>query len=83
MEQRPSGTPFRRALNMMGLLAALTSVGAGAAAALQAVGPYVSRGKGRGKYSGKGHGNKAGIYMPHQGSAEKSRRVRQMALGII
>lgn len=43
----------------------------------EALGPYVSRGKGRGS-ANRVYGNKAGKYTPHQGARECARRVRQM-----
>lgn len=46
-------------------------------AALEALGPYVSRGKGRGSVN-RVYGNKPGKYTPHQGARECARRVRQM-----
>ena len=46
-------------------------------AALEALGPYVSRGKGQGSVN-RVYGNKAGKYTPHQGKRECTRRVRQM-----
>lgn len=47
-------------------------------AALGEIGPYKSRGKGRGTPS-KRYGNKAGAYRPHQGKREMERRREQRA----
>lgn len=51
--------------------------------ALAQIGPYVSRGKGRGKaFDKQRHGNRTGgKYWPHQGKQECARRVRQMGRG--
>jgi len=47
--------------------------------ALAQIGPYRSRGKGRGKtFGNQNSGNRAGKYMPHQGKRECARRLRQM-----
>lgn len=68
--------PFARA---MAMLQAVLAAG-GDMGKLAALGPYVSRGKGRGSPSRR-YGNKPGKYMPHQGKRECARRVRQMQAG--
>lgn len=64
--------PFARAIAMFALIQAAM----GNAEALAKIGPYRSRGKGRGAPSRR-YGNKPGKYMPHQGKQECARRLRQ------
>jgi hypothetical protein len=61
--------PFARAIAMF----ALISAAMGDSLKLAAIGPYKSRGHGRGK-PGRSYGNKSGRYMPHQGKQETYRR---------
>lgn len=67
---------FKRAYAMFVAIAAAqaTLVLADRMVALDAVGVYKSRGKGRGTASRR-YGNKAGKYTPHQGHQERVRRV--------
>ena len=71
--------PFSRANAMMALIAAAM----GNQAALSAIGPYVSRGHGRGQFRIKSWFSlsarkRSSKYKPHQGKRECARRVRQM-----
>lgn len=50
--------------------------------ALGQIGPYISRGKGRGSPSRR-YGNPPGKYWPHQGERETARRRRQIEAGIL
>lgn len=50
--------------------------------ALGQIGPYISRGKGRGAPSRR-FGNPPGKYVPHQGERETARRRRQIEAGIL
>lgn len=61
--------PFARARAMLALIAAAM----GNSVKLAAIGPYKSRGHGRGTPSRR-YGSKAGKYMPHQGANECLRR---------
>jgi hypothetical protein len=64
---------------MMAMITAAMA-GANSQAALAAIGPYKSRGHGRGKaFDKQRHGNKSGKYAPHQGKCECARRLAQMA----
>jgi hypothetical protein len=53
---------------------ALIQAAIGDSAKLAAIGPYKSRGHGRGSPSRR-YGNKPGKYMPHQGAQEIERRL--------
>lgn len=66
---------FKRAYAMFLAIAAAQAIPllADRMLALDAVGAYKSRGKGRGTAS-KRYGNQAGKYTPHQGYAECERR---------
>lgn len=70
--------PFARARAMMSLIVAAM----GDMAKLAAIGPYESRGKGKGRGPRMCRTNflsSAGSkYMPHQGKRECARRIRQM-----
>lgn len=61
--------PFRRVMAfMVALSAAMAKPGMTQQLAIAEVGPYVSRGKGQGKHSGKKPGNhSSNKYFPHQG----------------
>lgn len=65
--------PFSRAIAMM----ALVQAAMGNFDALAKIGPYKSRGHGRGSPLRR-YGNKPGKYMPHQGKRECARRLRQL-----
>lgn len=73
--------PFRRANLMMAAISALLSQGMSLQMAADKVGPYQSRGKGKGKYSGKKPGNHSGRTYAANGKKECARRLRQMELG--
>ena len=66
--------PFGRALDMMALISAAMQMPATEKqAAMQAIGPYVSRGKGRGKGKSAPHG----AQMANIRAARKARNVRR------
>ena len=79
------GTPFRSALLMMAAISALaTSMqGVPLQLAINALGPYAGRGKGRGIYSGKKQPNKSGRAYESNGVRERARRVRQIEKGML
>ena len=83
--QIKTGTPFRRALLMHGILMQLTQQFEGLALqqAIAALGAYEGRGKGRGKYSGKKPGNRTGRTYVSNGVRECARRVRQIEKGML
>ena len=83
-QQVKAGTPFRRALIFHGLMAALATKfnGLVLTQAIQALGPYEGRGKGRGK-PGKNYFTSNSKYAPHQGVAERAHRVRQIERGML
>lgn len=70
-------TPFKRAIAMMAAISAAMAC-ADSQAALAQIGPYVSRGKGKGRgprmcrTNFHGGGSK---YVPHQGKRECARRL--------
>jgi hypothetical protein len=65
---------FARALVMFAAVAAAMKLeGTARLDALNEIGPYKSRGKGRGTPSRR-YGNRSGIYKPHQGARECERR---------
>jgi len=64
--------PFARAIAMFSLIAAA----AGDSLKLAGIGPYRSRGHGRGSWSANNHKSHS-KYMPHQGNQECARRLRQ------
>lgn len=64
--------PFARAIAMF----ALVSAAMGDSLKLAAIGPYKSRGHGRGSWSANNHKSRS-KYMPHQGKQECARRLRQ------
>lgn len=69
---------FKRAVAMMAAISAMLQQGFGMAAIGASIGPYVSRGKGRGSQSRnflRGSGSK---YEPHQGEQEIARRLARM-----
>lgn len=65
---------FARAIAMFAAVAAAMKLdGMDRVNALAGIGPYKSRGKGRGTPSRR-YGNPGGRYMPHQGAREMERR---------
>ena len=76
--QAKAGEPYRRARIVSQLVALANSFPSVAdrTAALAAIPPYRSRGKGRGS-ADRNYGNKPCKYTPHQGARECARRVRQ------
>lgn len=77
LREQSKRAPFRRAAIHFQLLMLAGRLPFGEReAALEALGPYVSRGKGRGSVN-RVYGNKPGKYTPHQGTRECARRVRQ------
>lgn len=71
---------FSRVMAFMAALsAAMATPGMTQQLALAEVGPYVSRGKGQGKRSGKKPGNHTGRIYAANGKKECARRQRQMA----
>jgi hypothetical protein len=83
--------PFKRAHMMMAAInaaavAAFAIGGGGMGAyqdALERIGPYRSRGKGKGKHFIKTNtGTSRSKYAPHQGKQECARRMRKMAMGV-
>ena len=80
-----SGTPFRRAMLMMGVLSQLATRFSGLALqqAVLGLGAYESRGKGRGRYSGRKPGNYSGKTYQPNGARECARRVRQIEKGML
>ena len=79
------GTPFRSAMLMTAALSALaTSMrGMPLQLAINALGPYAGRGKGRGIYSGRKQPNKPGRAYESSGVRECARRVRQIEKGML
>jgi len=70
-------TPFARANMMMAAIAAAMSLGGEAQrAAMTGIGPYVSRGKGRGKLAKWLGGSTRSKYAPHIGKKEQERAKR-------
>ena len=69
MREREVRNAFRRAKEMM----AKVREAKGDVSLLAEIGPYKSRGKGRGAPARR-HGNPAGRYSPHQGAQECVRR---------
>lgn len=71
---------FSRVMAFMAALsAAMARPGMTQQLAIAEVGPYVSRGKGQGKHSGKKPGNSTGRTYAPNGKKECARRLRQMA----
>lgn len=71
---------FSRVMAFMAALsAAMARPGMTQQLAIAEVGPYVSRGKGQGKHSGKKPGNRTGRTYAPNGKKECARRQRQMA----
>lgn len=71
------GSPFARANMMMAAIAAAMSLAGGAQReAMAAIGPYKSRGKGRGKGAKWLGGSARSKYMPHIGAKEQERAKR-------
>lgn len=69
---------FARAIAMFRLVAAASKLkGTERLDAMAEIGPYKSRGKGRGTPSRR-YGNPDGRYMPHQGERECERRRSRM-----
>lgn len=68
----------KRATVMMAAISAMLSQGMGMAAIGASVGPYVSRGKGRGSQPRNFFRGNASKYMPHQGKQEIARRLARM-----
>ena len=62
--------PFARAAAMFALIAAAM----GDQLKLAAIGPYVSRGHGRGSWAANNHRARS-KYAPHQGAQERERRI--------
>lgn len=84
-QQVRPGAPFRNAILMHTVIAGLMQKFSGTSLMqmLQALGPYESRGKGRGTYPGKKPGNRTGkLYAPN-GARECERRRRQIAKGML
>lgn len=78
---------FARARAMMAAISALLAQGLKGFELQQqinALGPYRSRGKGRGKaFDRQRHGNSTGKTYPMNGAREVARRQRQIAAGIL
>lgn len=72
---------FSRVRAFIAAVSALIAKGESMQTALAAIGPYTSRGKGLGKYSGKKRGNRSGRVYAANGQRECARRVRQLASG--
>ncbi|MFL9943686.1 hypothetical protein [Paraburkholderia graminis] len=71
------GNPFARATMMMAAIAAAMSLsGSAQREAMAGIGPYVSRGKGRGKSAKWLGGSARSKYMPHIGAKEQERAKR-------
>jgi hypothetical protein len=71
------GNPFARANMMMAAIAAAMSLGGSAQReAMAGIGPYVSRGKGRGKGAKWLGGSTRSKYAPHIGAKEQERAKR-------
>jgi hypothetical protein len=71
------GNPFARANMMMAAIAAAMSLGGSAQReAMAGIGPYVSRGKGRGKGAKWLGGSARSKYNPHIGAKERERAKR-------
>jgi hypothetical protein len=71
------GSPFARANMMMAAIAAAMSLAGGAQReAMAAIGPYKSRGKGRGKSAKWLGGSARSKYTPHIGAKEQERAKR-------
>jgi hypothetical protein len=72
------GNAFSRSIAMMAAIAAAMSIGSTweRKAALDGIGPYVSRGKGRGKSAKWTGGSARSKYMPHIGKKEQERAKR-------
>jgi hypothetical protein len=67
---------------MMAAIAAAMALPATAkASALNSIGPYVSRGKGKDRRSGKKPGNRTGKTYQMNGAREVARRLRQIKAG--
>lgn len=79
------GTPFRSAMLMTAALSALATRmrGMSLQLAINALGPYKGRGKGRGKYSGRKQPNGSGRVYESNGVRERARRVRQIEKGML
>lgn len=68
------GNPFARANMMMAAIAAAMSLAGGAQReAMAAIGPYKSRGKGRGKGAKWLGGSARSKYMPHFGAKQQAK----------
>ena len=79
------GTPFRSAMLMTAALSALAARmrGMPLQLAINALGPYKGRGKGRGIYSGRKQPNGSGRVYESNGVRECARRVRQIEKGML
>lgn len=72
-------TPFARANMMMAAIAAAMGLSSFAKeSALSAIGPYKSRGKGRGTPSRNFYKSRS-KYMPHYGAKESAKAVKRLA----
>ena len=79
------GTPFRSAMLMTAAISALAArmQGMSLQLAINALGPYKGRGKGRGIYSGRKQPNGSGRVYESNGVRECARRVRQIEKGML